>query len=557
MIRKEDIKDSEYSYNVLIYVYNVTDREAFDNFEKTQEILKKKFNESHKDIFVLYAIDTDCVGKRAVSLEEQAMTALRYECSYFELTYFGMTLHEQMDKFYTFNGGTYYITGSKEADVDRLVYDYTRNKFREYKPLSCVIIPKKIEEMEPLEDILDNAKKSIGIYFVYSPASKESFTVIEEYFSKSISLQNYLYYSVFIVENYMTMDKDKRRVISAHEVNKFCLKKGISFKSKIDYGNENSSSCVYPHRREKNEIKIRWNNPLEKYSNVTKDDCNSCTIRGDFGERKSLKIERGYDVVDIHIHDPSAKSYNLGVSYNYISACDFKGYEKKEMIYYEKRTLDPEERQHYLRITGNEIESVINQYFEIQNPVIETIHIFCNEKCRYGLLFNKVVGFINEEECKLISFQGHIYKFNVEFHDRYSFDSQMKYIICFVDFYDDDEIKDIVKEIQAKYLIGTECRISLCAMKTMDISPEFERARVHKLKELYSRYFSVIEKVCIPSFCETSLVFGDKTKRKKFVEGMDEPFLRLITGYGISYIDDNDNDVEVKKEADTGHSCRV
>ena len=90
----------------------------------------------------------------------------------------------------------------------------------------------------------------------------------------------------------------------------------------------------------------------------------------------------------------------------------------------------------------------MKQYYELQEPAKETIHIFGNKDFEEVFLDTKIIGFIKDEECKLIRFENHISKYKIEFHEEYSFTKEMKYILCFIDIDDESGFEVIQNGIE-------------------------------------------------------------------------------------------------------------
>ena len=116
------------------------------------------------------------------------------------------------------------------------------------------------------------------------------------------------------------------------------------------------------------------------------------------------------------------------------------------MKYYEVKGPDEET----IRIIGKSgLEVVLKQYYELQEPAKETIHIIGKNELEEVLLDTEVIGFDKDEECKLVRFNNHIFKYKVEFHDEFSIKEEKNNIIFFVDIDDASEIERISNEIEA------------------------------------------------------------------------------------------------------------
>lgn len=170
-------------------------------------------------------------------------------------------------------------------------------------------------------------------------------------------------------------------------------------------------------------------------------------------------------------------------------------------------------------------------------PAKETIHIFCDEEIENKLLCHGIIGFVHEEECRLVSFQNHIYKYNVEFHSEHSFNEEMNYIISFVNIYDESEIEESIEKIKVHNCINSETKIYIVAMTTLGkISIEEEEKRIQFLNDKFSGVITIIEKVYIPEKDDIN---------EMFIDTMDKLFTHLTKG------------LEHKVAEDKGGCCRI
>ena len=316
----EITKDEEADSNTFFYVYNVDDRETFEKFEKTQQKIKEKFFKRH-DCFVLYGINCNIENKRSVSQEELMKTAIKNKCCCFELHEFKMyEISIQITDSAVFSGETIYISGSKESKYEEFLNKYTEKLLNKYEFLDAIYIPIKIEEMEPLEEILDKAieeENSIGINFVYSPFNRNTFTSIKEYISKCSNLQNYYHLPIYIHENALIEARGETKEVSVFEAKIFCLKKRIKFSKQFAF---EASSILFKIENSEGEIFVDTND-----YNI--DNCNLV-------KNGTLKVKQEYNGARICIVDLS-KDYlyfNLNVDdNNYIIAGDSSNVKESQM----------------------------------------------------------------------------------------------------------------------------------------------------------------------------------------------------------------------------------
>ena len=232
-------KDKNAYSNLFYYVYDVDDRETFEKLEKIHQKLKEKFNDEGFDRFVLYGINSNIKNERKVSFEELMTTAARNKIHYFELQEFNMkNFHKNID----FPGNDnlkVYVTASEQLGYKKIVDEEIKEKLKNFIFLDELFVTKKIEEMEPLEEIIEKSIEEgnrLSINFIYSPYDRETFTSIEEYVSKCSNLQNYYHLSMHISENRLIEGKGKEKEVTSLEVTQICSKYKIDKTTDFSFG---------------------------------------------------------------------------------------------------------------------------------------------------------------------------------------------------------------------------------------------------------------------------------------------------------------------------------
>ena len=137
--------------------------------------------------------------------------------------------------------------------------------------------------------------------------------------------------------------------------------------------------------------------------------------------------------------------------------------------------------QHFITFKKNEFENVLKQYLELQEQK-ETIHIFCDYELK-GKLLDKKITVLIDNEFKFIRFNNHIFKYKVEFHDEYSFNAEMKHVICFID--NDDESKlELIRDLKEENLTK-EANLHIIVKNVLKLGKDEEQEKIEDLKNKY------------------------------------------------------------------------
>ena len=436
-----------------------------------------------------------------VSIEELMFTAVDNNMFYFELQKFDMKkIHNHICFFGIDDDAIIYFSGSEQSGYEELFNEKMTELFKEFNYLKKYFVLMDIEDMDPLEEIIGKSigeeeeeeeevfNDDISIVFVYSPYNRESFKSIEEYVSKCPDLQEYENLYISICEN-EHIEEDKEKEVTNLEVTRFCRKYNID-NQKFD-----PESCDEPKKTPEGFIRFEYSSRFntEKFLVQEKDDCSKYHIKSKFAKSGVVNFYQCYSFYDIYFCSLSDNDIELeNERYNYIIACnssDFRGAQVKEIEKVFLNELKPKYRQHYIRFKKNEIDDVLNQYYELQEPAKETIHIFGDNELMEALLNTGVVGFVKDEECKLVRFNNHIFKYKVEFHDDFSFNSKMDYFICFADIGNESDNNSLLKEIEAN---GTDNFLFLVQNKG-DFSKGEAKTRVENIKASFGKISNKIE----------------------------------------------------------------
>ena len=532
-LNREENNEHDYFF----YVYDVDDKETFNMYVHVQTSIKWRFKrDDSKPYFILYGINCNIKHKRSVSHEELMNLATKNKSNYFELQKFNLEgISQQLRKFKPIKLNTIYITGSEESGYKHAI----ENKFKQYELLVDSYILMNIEEMKSPEEIdIDTSK----IKLCYSPFKKESFTAIEEYISKYSNSQRLFEISLSIIENIDPSETRKEKEITSYEAKKYCLMKGIGFEAEkeYDYLSQEGYFDRFGIPSRKFEDKLYVNSDLkDKYQQV----------KSKLAKSGIFKLIRNNTFNDIFFFDLfDGIKDRLPKNFNYIIAGNSNNLTDREAEIIEKDIIKPIRRQHYIRVDGSNIETVIEQYFELQKPAKETIHIFCNENIKYALLFRQIIGFVNEEECKFISFHNHIYKYRIEFHNKLTFnEEEMKYMIIFSEIDNESEIETLYNDLTNIGIFESKTKFMIPLLTPIAYTNEEEENRIGQLKNKYLEISNMIESVQIPedivSLLKTTIMYHTE---KKFVKRMDKVFTRLIEG-----------NKELGKQTEEGTCCRI
>ena len=186
-------KDKDVDENYFYYVFDVDDSETFEKLQNIHPHLKEKFD-GDRDRFVLYGINSNIKNERKVSFEELIAAADKNDIPCFELQEFNTEKIIQHIKIPVANWATFYIAGSEQSGYKEFVDSTIETLLDDFVYLDKSFIKRKIEEMEPLEEIIEKAieeNNKISIIFLYSAYDRETFTSIKEYIAKCSNLQNY------------------------------------------------------------------------------------------------------------------------------------------------------------------------------------------------------------------------------------------------------------------------------------------------------------------------------------------------------------------------------
>ena len=167
------------------------------------------------------------------------------------------------------------------------------------------------------------------------------------------------------------------------------------------------------------------------------------------------------DIVLVDLSD--VKMPNEKLAYNHIIVGDSSNIDDGQLDEKEKKVfehLSPQEMQHYIRFEKNKFTDVLKQFCELQEPSIDTIHIFCDSEIEEFFIENDIIGFARGETCKFIKYGNEIFKFKVEFHDKVAIEKEMNNIMLFIGIDDESGIENIRNEIvrneTANYMIALQ-----------------------------------------------------------------------------------------------------
>ena len=530
-------KGKRANFNHFYYVYDVDDRETFEKFEKIHQKLREEFNNIYDDKFILYGINCNIKNERSVSFEELMTTAVKNKCHYFELQEFNMKKIYKRISFGRANNQTVYNVGSEKSGYKEVFEEEIVKRINEFEYFNQMFLPTKIEEMEPLEKIIEKAieeRNELGINFIYSPYDRETFTSIVEYVSKCPNLQNYYKLELFMYENKLIKGEEKGKEVTSLEVKRCCKKFGIEYEY-TEFGHYNRHGKIPDGCFSFKEF---YNFDLEKYS-----------LKPDLAKKFYSDVSlHKYSIYFATLHTDSPIFVN-SEHYNYIVACDssgFRGKKLKEKENFALQDFHPYDYQHYIRFEGNEIEEILKLYFEFQEPAKETIHIFGNNGFEEVLLDTNVIGFIKDEECKLVRFNNHIYKYKVEFHEEYSFNKDMKYNLFFVNIDDESGIEMILDEMETN---GTN-NFHIFVQNRENIPKDEEQSIIERFKIKFNETSDKIELFKLSDKIEldeksNEFKFEDEENTYKAIENI---FIRLTKG------EEQENEYEGYEESGC---CRV
>ena len=531
--------------NYFFYVYNVDDRETFNKYEKIHQKLKEKFNEN-TDKFFLYGISSSLSDLRVHYLELMVY-AFRNQSFYFVLQKFDIDGIQKQLRDYTYYNKTFYFAGSEESRYTDLLFAFLLISFNNYVIRNEYFLASKLEEMRPLKEILDKAieeRKETEICFVYNQFDRKTFTAIEEYISKCSDLENYIFLPLYIQQNDLIKDEERIDVTSL-EASRFSLKKRID-----PYMNITSDRVSIPSKIEKSENKIiiHFKSSTGSFEYYKIDEC-------DFVQSNKYEIEKGFEGARIYIADLSKDLTDLSMTIqgddyseiykytyllsrskdidwykvgiddrNYIIAGDISNVNPDQVYMREEealRLLVPEKKEHFITFNKDEIENVLMQYAELQEPPKETIHIFGNDMVEYELITYEIVVFINEEQYKFIRFDNHIFKYKVEFHnDVYSFTDDMKHIVCFVD--NDDESSINCIQESKNQIDESETNVHIFVRNSLKLNENDQQRLLNCFKRRYAsisnNIFSVPkiendETICQYHDLFTKILKGERTRQ--------------------------------------------
>ena len=522
-------KDEKNDINIFYYVYDVDDRETFDSFDKIHQKLKQNYDES-RDHFVLYGITCNIKNERSVSFEELMTTAVKNKLMYFELHEFNeKMIHKNID-FAVNNNATVYFVGSEQSGYNEMLKEEINNSLNEFKFLQYLFIPLKIEEMEPLDVIAEKStmEKSIfAIKFIYSPYNRETFTSIEKYLSMSPNLQNYCYLELHLSENKLIKEEGKEKEVTSLEVKKLSKRYATEQKDRI--------YCIdYPRKKQSGSITYRFSRRfvVEKYDVDSGETYNhayyyKCDISGH--EVVYFDYFNSPDINFWALLDDSFPIYHE--YYNYLIACDTSGKIGTELQEKEEHLLSklkPNEIQRYIRFKDKEFKEVLKQYYELQEPAKETIHIFGNNKLEEVLLDTEVIGIDKDEECKFVRFNNHIFKYKVAFHETCSFNEDMKCNLFFFDIDDESRIESILND-----LLIHDTKSFLILIQNEGIFTEDEEQS--KMKYFNKKFGKISNKLEL--FKLSSMIKFDKESNmfkykdgKNTYEAIENIFIKLMKG---------------------------
>ena len=501
-IPEEDVdkitKEEKDGRNQIYYVYNVDDRVSFEKYEEIHKMLKEKFN-TDNDKFVLCGINVNIENERSVSFEELIATAFKNESFYFELQKFNSKVIGEQLYNYSFSNEATYISGLERSGYREVFNNHMKKLFNEYKICRELFIPKKIEEIE-LEKILDSAineEKKIRIYFVYSPFYRETLAAIEDIFSKCANIQKYYKLPIYLLKNELIDSEGKTEEVTAFDTKRICLKKRIKSSDNFEFNDD------YNLEKNEGEIIIHIEDDKASIEDYNFDKC-SAVKSGDFKIKESADGARIY-IVNL-TKDIDHISVDNAEDNNYIIAGDLSDIKygrleiERENLFLEK--LKPEQKQHFITFNKKEIENVLMQYIELQEHAKETFHIFCNNGYEEKLLDSKSIGFVNEEECKLVRFGNHICKYKVEFHDEYSFTEEMQHIVCFVSNDDESQINIILESFDE--IKGPKNDICIVLENTQEFDKDKEQELIEHLENKYvaiSKFIPIPKIESYEDFC--------------------------------------------------------
>ena len=524
---KKDKKD-----NNIYYVYDVDDRETFEQLKSIHPALKAEFHGKFNNRFVYYGIACDIKNERSISFEELMTTANENKTDYFELQEFNMErINENIDSFHWF-GSTVYIAFSKQSGYKEVLNEEIKFALKEFEFLKHTFVPISIEEMEPLDEFYEKMK-AVGdessIAFIYSPYSRESFTLIEDYVSKCPNIHNYNNLELHVFENKYIKIDGKEREVTDLEVKRLCKKYELAHEFAF-------MLCSIPNKKPDNVLRYRKTDDfnLEKYLARSDEDRN-LHINCDFTKSGVVDfIDDGHSLCsffDICFCNLTGAYINtIPRKYNYIIAGDTCGMNGSTLQQNEEYFLNTTKKcnlQHYIRFKKDEFTDVLKQYYELQEPAKETIHIFGSPEIEEVLLDTDVIGFVKDEECRFVRFGNHITKYRIEFHEENEFTRDMKYILCFVAIDDESGIENIVNEMEAN-----ETNNFLIFVRNKDNNPkDVEKAAMERIR---TKFNEISDKIELFKLVDQAKV--DKEVNEFYFdsyytyEKIDEIFIRLTKG---------------------------
>ena len=415
-------KDETVNINYFFYVYDVDDRETFEKFESIHQKVKPKFG--IVDNFVLYGINCNIEGERSVSVEDLMATAAKNKINYFELQEFNTQIIHCTISLPVVTDSIVYVAGTEQSGYKEMICGGIMESFKSFKICNDPLVPTKIEDMEPLQKIVEKTnaeRRCLLINFIYSPYDRETFTAIEEYVSKSTDIHNYYKLDIHIAENKLHEDEEKAKEVTSLEMTRFCKKYKINKVAKYTDG---SIPEIIPEGLIHFDVSNDFD--IEKYG-AKQTDYFKYRFNFDPTQFEAVDLFKCVGFSDIHFSrliDGDIALFNEG--YNYLTACDcstkLRGSRIKAKQEETLKNAAPKFIQHYFRFKKNDIVEVFKQYRELQEPAEETIHVIGNSDLEELLLDEEIIGFIRGEECKLVQFNNHIYKYKIEFHEEMSID---------------------------------------------------------------------------------------------------------------------------------------
>ena len=190
----------------------------------------------------------------------------------------------------------------------------------------------------------------------------------------------------------------------------------------------------------------------------------------------------------------------------------------------------------------------MKQYYELQEPAKETIHVFGNNELEEVLLDTDAIGFVEEEECRFIQFNNHIFKYKIEFHDELTFNKEMDYVIYFNDINDESGIEPILDQLKGS---GISNFIIVLQSKENNITSDEEQIILENLKNKYNdmpNKFGLFVSSDKIKFNEEYGMFCFEDEKNAY-SSIDNIFCSLTKGEELSKLnEENEED---------GNCCRV